>query len=105
MSDSDKFGMILYQKVERNGSFGFEPEFKRVTAAEYDEYKKQFQDDINKYRQDLHRDAINPEHSIFNRVIDTSFLTRHNNKRKLQDRDNNEASPKRRRLNGYRRSG
>ena len=64
LSDPDKFGMILYRKVERNGSIGFEPEFKRVSDAEYVEYKKKFQDDINSYREDLHRDAINPQNSI-----------------------------------------
>ena len=79
----DKFGMILFRKDEKQGSFAYIPEFKRVTMREYLEYKQRFAKEIDTYFNRMKKDEEKAENVIFGRVIKMNLDKKKQNKRRF----------------------
>merc|ERR1719476_224379 len=83
--NDNKRGYFVYTKCDANGSIAFCPEFKRLDAEEYAQYKKRFANELKEWKN-------TNESSIFQRVIDLNHIGDTNRKRKV-DCENEEDGP------------
>ena len=93
--------MIILRKDEKQGSFAYVPEFKRVNMKEYQQYKQNFAMEIDtcfngEEREERKKDKDN--NVIFSRVIKIDFDKNKNKRRRLEvDIDDDENGPSRKR--------
>ena len=63
----------MLRKDEKQGSFAYVPEFKRVNMREYQQYRQRFSMEIDTYFNREERDEKENENVIYNRVIKLNF--------------------------------